>query len=434
MYKNVEQNPIDRLIEDLNHVQRQNRLQNLEKLRSLIRQGKLEKPVPGGFVNNHIHTTYSFSPYSPTKAVWMAYNAGLTTAGIMDHDSISGAREFIEAGRILGLATTIGVECRADLSETPLKGKRINNPDQVSAAYVALHGIPHTQIDKVAQYLAPYRKKRNRRNVAMTARLNIMLAKYGINLDFANDIVPLSQAREGGSITERHILYALSLKLIERFGKGEKLVDFLKSKLKLNFSTKLEGYLLDAENPYYTYDLLGVLKSDLVEQFYLPAADECPPIAEVVSLANAIGCILAYAYLGDVGESVTGDKKAQKFEDEYLEQLFEVITGLGVHAVTYMPSRNTLAQLLRVKALCRRHNLLEISGEDINTPRQSFICEALARPEFRNLVDSTWALIGHEIAATEDLKQAFFAPETAAKYPDLAERIEAYKAVGQKRS
>jgi predicted metal-dependent phosphoesterase TrpH len=434
VYKNVEQNPIDRLIEDLNHVQRQNRLQNLEKLQALIRQGKLEKPVPGGFVNNHIHTTYSFSPYSPTKAVWMAYNAGLTTAGIMDHDSISGAREFIEAGRILGLATTIGVECRADLSETPLKGKRINNPDQVSAAYVALHGIPHTQIDKVAQYLAPYRKKRNRRNVAMTARLNIMLAKYGINLDFANDIVPLSQAREGGSITERHILYALSLKLIERFGKGEKLVDFLKSKLKLNFSTKLEGYLLDAENPYYTYDLLGVLKSDLVEQFYLPAADECPPIAEVVSLANAIGCILAYAYLGDVGESVTGDKKAQKFEDEYLEQLFEVITGLGFHAVTYMPSRNTLAQLLRVKALCRRHNLLEISGEDINTPRQSFICEALARPEFRNLVDSTWALIGHEIAATEDLKQAFFAPETAAKYPDLAERIEAYKAVGQKRS
>ncbi|HKM16967.1 MAG TPA: PHP domain-containing protein [Limnochordia bacterium] len=430
----MEQNPIDRLIEDLNHVQRQNRLQNLEKLQALIRQGKLEKPVPGGFVNNHIHTTYSFSPYSPTKAVWMAYNAGLTTAGIMDHDSISGAREFIEAGRILGLATTIGVECRADLSETPLKGKRINNPDQVSAAYVALHGIPHTQIDKVAQYLAPYRKKRNRRNVAMTARLNIMLAKYGINLDFANDIVPLSQAREGGSITERHILYALSLKLIERFGKGEKLVDFLKSKLKLNFSTKLEGYLLDAENPYYTYDLLGVLKSDLVEQFYLPAADECPPIAEVVSLANAIGCILAYAYLGDVGESVTGDKKAQKFEDEYLEQLFEVITGLGFHAVTYMPSRNTLAQLLRVKALCRRHNLLEISGEDINTPRQSFICEALARPEFRNLVDSTWALIGHEIAATEDLKQAFFAPETAAKYPDLAERIEAYKAVGQKRS
>ena len=351
----------------------------------------------------------------------------------MDHDSISGAKEFIEAGKIVGLATTIGVECRADFSQTDLNGKRINNPDQESVAYVALHGIPHTQIDKVAAHLAPYRKRRNRRNVAMTARLNIMLAKYGIGLDFAKDIVPLSRAKEGGSITERHILYALSLKLISRFGKGEKLVDFLRSKLKLNFSAKLEGYLSDLDNPYYTYDLLGVLKSDLVEHFYLPATDECPPIREVVALVQEIGCILAYAYLGDVGESVTGDKKAQKFEDDYLEQLFEVITELSFNAVTYMPSRNTLEQLLRIKALCRQHNLFEISGEDINTPRQSFICEALARPEFRNLVDSTWALIGHEIAATANLKQAFFAPDVIAKYPNLADRIEIYKAIGQNR-
>ena len=61
----------------------------------------------------------------------MQYSAGLTTAGIMDHDSISGAKEFIEAGRIIGIATTIGVECRVDFSQTPLKGRRINNPDQL---------------------------------------------------------------------------------------------------------------------------------------------------------------------------------------------------------------------------------------------------------------------------------------------------------------
>ena len=184
---------------DLNHVQRQNRLQNLESSGS-DQAGQAGKARARRFCQQPYSYHLFLFAYSPTKAVWMAYNAGLTTAGIMDHDSISGAREFIEAGRILGLATTIGVEFRADLSETPLKGKRINNPDQVSAAYVALHGIPHTQIDKVAQYLAPYRKKRNRRNVAMTARLNIMLAKYGINLDFANDIVPLSQARKAGAL------------------------------------------------------------------------------------------------------------------------------------------------------------------------------------------------------------------------------------------
>ncbi len=45
----------------------------------------------------------------------MADRAGLVTAGIMDHDSISGAKEFIEAGAVLGLPTTIGAECRASL-------------------------------------------------------------------------------------------------------------------------------------------------------------------------------------------------------------------------------------------------------------------------------------------------------------------------------
>ncbi|GAH61379.1 unnamed protein product, partial [marine sediment metagenome] len=29
-------------------------------------------------------------------------------------DSISGAEEFIEAGKIVGMATTIGLECRCD--------------------------------------------------------------------------------------------------------------------------------------------------------------------------------------------------------------------------------------------------------------------------------------------------------------------------------
>lgn len=421
---------IHRLIDDLNHPDVNIRLDSLLKLKTMIDQGKIKAPKPGGFVNNHIHTTYSFSPYSPTKALWMAYNAGLTTAGIMDHDSISGAEEFIKAGNIIGIATTIGVECRADFSQTPLNGKLINNPDQKSIAYVALHGIPHTKIDTVKAFFKPFSDKRNQRNLVMVNQLNSLLKNHGIQLDFANDVVPLSQKAEGGSITERHILYALSLKLMDKFGNGQDLVDFLKQELELEFSHKLTDYLLDETNEYYSYDLLGVLKGDLVQHFYIPATDECPAIAQVVKLSQEVGCILAYAYLGDVAESVTGDKKAQKFEDDYLEQLFQVLAELKFNAITYMPSRNTLAQLKRVKKLCRDNNFFEISGEDINSPRQSFVCEALAKPEFTNLVDSTWALIGHEISATQDINRGLFAKQTIKQYPVLDERINKFKAIG----
>ena len=185
--------------------------------------------------------------------------------------------------------------------------------------------------------------------------------------------------------------------------------------------------LTDPANPYLAYDLLGVLKSDLVEKFYIDATDECPPIADLSAFAQAHGVILAYAYLGDVTESVTGDKKAQAFEDSYLEDLFALLRQLGFHAITYMPSRNTRAQLLRLRALCEQHAFFQISGEDINQPRQPFVCEAMRDPLFANLYDAAWALIGHERLATVDLQQGMFSPATRDWQPDLDERIRYYR-------
>ncbi len=359
----------------------------LDTLRKMVEA--VPAPEGGGHVNNHIHTTYSFSPYSPTKAIWMARQSGLRTAGIMDHDSVGGCREFIEAGKIAGLATTIGVECRCSFANTPIGGRRINNPDQDSIAYVTIHAIPHKYIDRVAEFFAPYTEKRNERNRKMVERINALTP---VTLDFEKDVVPLSNYKEGGSITERHILFALALKLLDY---SEDICGLLES-MGVALSEKVKGYLTDAENPHKAYDLLGVLKSSLIEKIYIDATDECPDVRDIIALGKEIDAIVAYAYLGDVGDSVTGDKKTQKFEDDYLPQLFETLHDLGFCAVTYMPSRNTMEQLLRLKDFCKQYGLMEVSGEDINSPRQSFVCEALQNPVFSNLIDSTWELIRHE--------------------------------------
>lgn len=401
-------NQKDEWIVKLNDADRDVRLHALRELKRMIDAGAIEKPVQGDDVNNHIHTTYSFSPYSPTKAVWMAYNAGLKTAGIMDHDSLSGAREFIEAAEIVGILSTIGVECRASMKNTPLRDKRINNPDQTGIAYMALHGVPHQNIDTVVEFFKPYCKARNLRNRKMVENINALVAPAGIALDFDQDVVPLSMSWDGGSITERHLLFALSKKITARFPKGEEIVHFLEDGLRISVSGKVRALLSDPENDVYEYDLLGALKSNLVEKFYVDATDECPDVRTMIDLAERVGAISAYAYLGDVGDSVTGDKKAQRFEDSYLEELFETLRDLHFNAVTYMPSRNTIEQLRRVRALCERYGLFQISGEDINSPRQKFICEAQRNPEFRNLYDATMALIAHEKAATEDITKAMF--------------------------
>ncbi len=422
---------MQKLIENLNNSLLEERLNSLKKLTEMINEGKIERPALGNDVNNHIHTTYSFSPYSPTKAVWMAYNAGLKTAGIMDHDSLSGAKEFIEAGKIVGIMTTIGVECRADMTKTRLNGLRINNPDQKSVAYMALHGIPHQNIDTVIDFFKPYSAHRNTRNRKMVEKINALTGPYGVTIDFDKDVAPLSMTHENGSITERHLLFALSKKIVSRFGKGTKVVDFLKNELKMNLSSKIEKFLLDENNQVYEYDLLGALKSDLVEKIYIDATDECPDVKDVIALGKKIGAISAYAYLGDVGNSVTGDKKTQKFEDDYIDTLFEVLSALKFNAVTYMPSRNTFEQLRTIRSLCDKYNLFQISGEDINSPRQSFICEAQRNPEFSNLYDATLALIGHEITATEDISKAMFSDISVMQTPDIKDRIQIYKALAK---
>ena len=71
------------ILEKLNAPAREERLANL---REVLKTTEFPPMVPQ-YINNHIHTTYSFSPYSPTAAVYAARMEGLCTAGIIDHDS-----------------------------------------------------------------------------------------------------------------------------------------------------------------------------------------------------------------------------------------------------------------------------------------------------------------------------------------------------------
>ena len=378
------------ILEKLNAPTREARLANL---REIVKTTQFPPMVPQ-YINNHIHTTYSFSPYSPTAAVYAARMEGLCTAGIIDHDSISGAEEFLEAAEIVDIPVTIGMECRATMDGTSMEGRRTNNPDQVGCSYMTIQSVPHDKVGRLTEFFAPYRAARDVRNRKMIARINDLL---GMTLDYDRDVLPLSMHHEGGGVTERHLMYAVAKAMVAKAGKGQGMVDYLGS-IGLKLSDKQKNQMLDTAYPFYEYDLLGILKSAFVPKIYIDATDECPKVRDLVALCQEIDAILCYAYLGDVGDSVTGDKKAQKFEDDYLDEVFDCLKDVGVKAVTYMPTRNTMAQLERLRGLCDRYGMFQISGEDINSPRQSFINRAMENPMFQNLIDATWKLIEHEKA------------------------------------
>ena len=375
----------------LNKLNAPTKAERLANLAEVLKDTTFPPMVPQ-YINNHIHTTYSFSPYSPTAAVYAARMEGLCTAGIIDHDSISGAKEFIEAAKMIDIPVTIGMEARISMDGTRLEGRRTNNPDQVGVSYMTIQGVPHDKIDVLTEFFKPYQAARHQRNRKMIEKINALV---GVELDYDRDVLPLSEAQDNGGVTERHLMYALAIELVKQVGKGQGMIDKLTS-LGMELSRKQIDMLMDTQYPFYEYDVLGMLKGTFVPKIFIDATDECPKLKDMVKLCADIDAYLCYAYLGDVGDSVTGDKKAQKFEDDYLDDVFECLKEEGVKAVTYMPTRNTMAQLERLRGLCDSYGMFQISGEDINSPRQIFVIKAMENPMFSNLIDATWKLIEHE--------------------------------------
>ena len=67
--------------------------------------------------------------------------------------------------------------------------------------------------------------------------------------------------------------------------------------------------------------------------------------------------------------------------------------------------------------------MFQISGEDINSPLQKFICDKIETQEFKHLIDSAWALVGHELATADGLNKGMFSAETIAMFPDINVRV-----------
>ena len=420
------------IIERLNIGDSADRKSALIQIAGLIEKHKITRTA-NEEVNNHVHTTFSFSPYSPSGAAFAAWKDGLQAVGLMDHDSISGAEEMLEACKVINIASTIGFEIRVNFSGTSVEGLRTNNPDSKNISYITVQGVPSDKFKEVEKFLNPVKEERNIRNRKEVDNLNKLISDHGIDkIDFGKEVLGRSMSHFGGAVTERHILSALSEKLITKFGKGEPIVNFLENKFNISLSSSIKEFLLDKDNPHYLYDLLGTMKGDFLLEFFIqPNEAECLPVKKVVDFANSIGTIPAYSYLGDVAMSPTGDKKTQAFEDSFLDKLMVEVKRIGFKAVTYMPPRNTRAQLDRIQSLCRKHDFMEISGVDINSSRQIFNCPEILEEENRHLIDSTWALIAHEKLTGQDKYLSLFSKKNPMANFSLQERISFYSKIGR---
>lgn len=177
-------------------------------LRTLSEHG-MQEPLSSDNVNLHLHSFYSYNAksWSPSRIAWECAKKGLYAAGIVDFDVIDGQQEFIIAGEMLKLRTSVDLETRSFMTE--YADREIDSPGEPGVSYILAGGFVKNILTGSRQddFLKYLRDNSESRNLALIDRINAHIPDIAI--DYSKHVLPLTPS---GNATERHIVIAYILR------------------------------------------------------------------------------------------------------------------------------------------------------------------------------------------------------------------------------
>jgi len=355
-----------------------------------------EFPAPGENVNMHCHSFFSYNPnaMSPSAIALEARKRGLLAAGLCDFDVLDGLNEFLDAGDILSLKTTVNIETRAYMTE--FADADVNSPGEPGVVYMMGAGFPRVPADgtKEKKTLDSYKLGARKRNEELVNRINNALPD--IALDYAADVIPLTPA---GNATERHIVSAYIAKAESRFGTGAKLADFWADIL----GTTPEKA---AETASDRLKMEDVVRAKLAKRggigYTQPTLDAFPPAKDFLAWVAACDAIPMLAWLDG---TTPGESDAEK--------LLDVSQANGAVSLNIIPDRNwnisdaetralKTKKLAEVVAAAEKRDIPINIGTELNKAGQPFNddldVEAL-RPFKRTFLKGAMLFVGHTALA-----------------------------------
>ena len=384
---------VQQLTEQLDSFDPAERRCALERLAEMARAGQAPLQPRTGWINLHCHTFFSYNAYgySPSRFAWEAYRQGLEVGGIVDFDCLDGTREFLGAGRLLGLKTVVGFETRVFIAEW--RDKVTNSPKEPGVSYFITTGFaePPAPGTAAARTLSGMAQHARHRNLAVMEKVNAHMDP--VRIDYARHAVPLTAA---GNVTERHMLDAYDRLARERFPDAADLGAFWSEKLDEDLGTV--AALLG--NPPALKDLIRarLMKHGGVG-YARPDEASFPPLQQVVDMTLACGALPVAGWLDGTNE---GEKDPVA--------LFTFMRERGCVTANIIPDRNwnvkaeerelKIANLHRAVAAAKQLELPILVGTEMNKHGNKFVdtfdSEALAPhlEEFRRGAHIVW---GHTL-------------------------------------
>lgn len=343
---------IERFEKQLDEFDASRRREALLALIEAARSGRIVLPAPGGAINLHAHTFFSYNAYgySPSHFAWLARKAGLEVAGIVDFDVLDGLEEFLEAGRLLELKACVSLESRVYVPE--FATRVINSPGEPGIAYHM--GVGFTR-EARHPFLDAMRQAAAQRTQDVARRVNTFLSP--VELDFARDVLPLTPK---GNATERHLCEAYQRKAAAVFPDPAARASFWKQKL--------------GDAPPEGAKLQNLIRARTMKQggvgYVQPGAGSFPLMADMNRFILECGAIPTLTWL----DGTSAGERA-------LDELFEVALASGAAALNIIPDRNytpgvkdeKLRNLYEVVEQAEKRQFPIIVGTEMNAPGNKFV-------------------------------------------------------------
>lgn len=410
--------------EGLDHFSAAVRKDCLVTLTGMVNAGLISLPDQQEIGNLHCHTFFSYNGYgfSPSHLAWLGRQLGASFMGIVDFDVLDGVDEFLEAGALLGLRASAGLETRVYIPE--YAEIEINSPGEPGICYFMGLGFPRSAApDQAAGLLRTIRKQAALRNQEMLKRLNDFLAPLA--LDYSDDVLTRTPNRNA---TERHMLDQIIHQAQERISDP---VAFWSEKLEMS-AAEVMAAMQDGAG------FSGLVRKKLMKKggvgYIQPSPRSFPTLEELNAFTQACGALPCFPWLDgtSAGEQDPGE-------------LLDFMRAQGAVMVNIIPDRNwnianrkektrKLDNLYGfVKAAQARAMPINV-GTEMNSYGQRWMDDFNApelQPVRAAFLQGAYFIYGHT-QMQRTAKLGWSSPWAQAHFPQPTERNAFYEQVGRR--
>jgi hypothetical protein len=328
------------------------------EMRALAQQDYGPRPAPR--VNAHIHLPPNFSAFeSVDEAVNLAAEQGIGALGVSNYYDYQVYGDFVDRARRKGIFPLFGIEIICMDDALRRAGIKINDPGNPGKFYLCGKGI--TRFDEMtpeaARLIDLIRRNDSTRMAKMVERMKRIFTERGLATDIDEQAVVEMIVRRHGSarntvyLQERHVSQAFQEALFEKVEPEER-IERLSRILGAETKAKDPDDFVTIQNDIRSR-LMKAGQPAFVEETFIGFDDAHRLILE-------LGGVPSYAAVAD------GASPISQFEQSP-EKLIAAIKERNIHAVEWIPPRNTIDVLREYVIKMRKAGLAITAGTEHNT-------------------------------------------------------------------